>query len=153
MSNGTILKRRLLLGIGAYREEKSWIINLSIVLAVDPRVIDKKYLYYRLSMEPLKKRLNPGAAQAQITIENLARYRISIPNFDVQKRVSDILSSYDDLIENNRRRIALQEEAARVLYGEWFVRFRFPGHEHVKIVEGLPQGNRVKEVRDKRQMC
>ena len=51
-----------------------------------------------------------------------------------------ILSAYDDLIENNRRRIALLEEAARMLYREWFVHFRFPGHEHVKIIDGLPQG-------------
>ena len=52
----------------------------------------------------------------------------------------DILSAYDDLIENNRRRIALLEEAARLLYREWFVHFRFPGHEHVKITDGLPEG-------------
>ena len=57
-----------------------------------------------------------------------------------QERIADILSAYDDLIENNRRRIALLEEAARLLYREWFVRFRFPGHEHVKITEGFPQG-------------
>ena len=51
-----------------------------------------------------------------------------------------ILSAYDDLIENNRRRIALLEEAARMLYREWFVHFRFPGHEHVKIIDGIPEG-------------
>jgi type I restriction enzyme S subunit len=54
--------------------------------------------------------------------------------------VADILSAYDDLIENNRRRIALLEEAARMLYREWFVHFRFPGHEHVKIIDGIPEG-------------
>jgi type I restriction enzyme, S subunit len=51
-----------------------------------------------------------------------------------------LLSVYDDLIENNRRRIALLEEAARMLYREWFVHFRFPGHEHVKIIDGIPEG-------------
>ena len=50
-----------------------------------------------------------------------------------QERIADILSAYDDLIENNRRRMALLEEAARQLYREWFVRFRFPGHEHTRI--------------------
>ena len=55
--------------------------------------------------------------------------------------IADILSAYDDLIENNRRRIALLEEAARLLYREWFVHFRFPGHEQVKhIIDGLPEG-------------
>ena len=54
--------------------------------------------------------------------------------------IGQTLSAYDDLIENNRRRIALLEEAARLLYREWFVHFRFPGHEHVKIIDGLPEG-------------
>jgi type I restriction enzyme S subunit len=57
-----------------------------------------------------------------------------------QERVVAILSAYDDLIENNRRRMALLEQAARMLYREWFVHFRFPGHEHVEIVDGLPEG-------------
>ena len=56
------------------------------------------------------------------------------------RKIADILSAYDDLIENNRRRIALLEEAARLLYREWFVHFRFPGHEHVKVIDGLPEG-------------
>jgi type I restriction enzyme S subunit len=55
-------------------------------------------------------------------------------------RVADILSAYDDLMEHNLRRIALLEETARLLYREWFVHFRFPGHEHVKIINSLPQG-------------
>ena len=54
--------------------------------------------------------------------------------------IADILSAYDDLIENNRRRMELLEEAARLLYQEWFVRLRFPGHEHVKIKDGVPEG-------------
>ena len=66
--------------------------------------------------------------------------RVAIPPVPIQQKISDILSAYDDLIENNRRRIALLEEAARLLYREWFVHFRFPGHEHVKIIDGIPQG-------------
>jgi type I restriction enzyme S subunit len=58
----------------------------------------------------------------------------------VQRRIVDTLSAYDDLIENNRRRMALLEEAARQLYREWFVRFRFPGHEHTRITNGVPEG-------------
>ena len=57
-----------------------------------------------------------------------------------QRKIAEILSAYDDLIENNRRRIALLEEAARLLYREWFVHLRFPGHEHVKVIDGLPEG-------------
>ena len=57
-----------------------------------------------------------------------------------QEKIVEILSTYDDLIENNRRRIALLEETARLLYREWFVHLRFPGHEHVKITDGIPDG-------------
>ena len=59
---------------------------------------------------------------------------------EIQEKIAEILSTYYDLIENNRRRIALLEAAARVLYREWFVYFRFPGHEYVKIVDGIPEG-------------
>ena len=68
----------------------------------------------------------------------------------IKKRIADILSAYDDLIENNRRRIALLEEAARLLYREWFVHFRFPGHEHVKITDGLPEGWERRHARRRR---
>lgn len=71
------------------------------------------------------------------TIENI---RVALPDLDTQRRVIELASAYDDLIENNRRRIALLEEAARILFREWFVRFRFPGHEHVNIIDGVPEG-------------
>ena len=58
----------------------------------------------------------------------------------VSMHIAAILSAYDDLIENNRRRMALLEEAARLLYREWFVRLRFPGHEHTRITDGVPEG-------------
>jgi type I restriction enzyme, S subunit len=70
----------------------------------------------------------------------LERMVVPWPQKFVQKRIVDVAGSYDDLIENNRRRIALLEEAARMLYREWFVHLRFPGHEHVKIIDGLPEG-------------
>ena len=60
--------------------------------------------------------------------------------YGTQRRIADILSAYDDLIENNRRRIALLEQAARELYREWFVRLRFPGHESTRIIDGAPGG-------------
>jgi len=73
---------------------------------------------------------------------------LQIPDFDIQKRVADILSAYDDLIENNRRRIQLLEQAARLLYKEWFVHLRFPGHEHVNIKDGVPEGWEKKKIAD-----
>lgn len=119
---------------------ESWITNLSIVLTVDEKQVDKYYLKYLLNREKLKDKLNTGAAQAQITIDSLSGYKIKLPALDVQKRVVDIVLGYENLIENNRRRIQLLEESARLLYKEWFVQLRFPGHEHVKIIDGVPEG-------------
>ena len=81
-----------------------------------------------------------GAAQDNLSQAKLLSIKFPVPKLAFQKKITDILSAYDDLIDNNQRRIALSEEAARLLYREWFVQFRFPGHEHVKITDGLPEG-------------
>ena len=73
---------------------------------------------------------------------------IPLPPLPIQLKIADILSAYDDLIENNRRRMALLEEAARQLYREWFVRLHFPGHEHTRITNGVPEGWTAGEVAD-----
>lgn len=65
---------------------------------------------------------------------------VQIPPLSVQRQIAEVLSAYDNLIENNRRRMALLEEAARLLYREWFVRLRFPGHKHTRIIDGVPEG-------------
>jgi type I restriction enzyme, S subunit len=81
-----------------------------------------------------------GATIKHLPRQQLAKVEIEMPHLPVQKRIADVLSAYDDLIENNRRRIQLLEQAARLLYKEWFVHLRFPGHEHVKIIDGVPDG-------------
>ncbi len=82
-----------------------------------------------------------GATAGHVNMRDIRRLTIGkLPAKNSQKRAGEIIAAYDDLIENNRRRIALLEEAARMLYREWFVHFRFPGHEHVKIIDGLPEG-------------
>lgn len=68
----------------------------------------------------------------------LSGIEMYLPSLEIQRRIADILSAYDDLIENNRKQIKLLEEAAQRLYKEWFVDLRFPGHEHTKIVNGVP---------------
>ncbi|MAX73260.1 MAG: type I restriction endonuclease subunit S [Nioella sp.] len=101
---------------------------------------DLKYWYYKLYGTPLRSYAG-GAAQPLITHSIVKP--IEVPyhsDIGEQQKIASILTAYDDLIENNRRRIALLEEAARLLYREWFVHFRFPGHEHVKIVDGVPEG-------------
>ena len=76
----------------------------------------------------------------------IERTKLNVPDLPTQKRIADILSAYDDLIENNNRRIALLEKAAQELYKEWFVRFRFPGYENAKFENGLPEGWKRKKI-------
>mgnify|MGYP000985362043 CR=1 FL=1 len=78
-------------------------------------------------------------------VENII---FNLPDLPTQRRIASILSAYDDLIENNNRRIALLEESMRLLYREWFVRLRFPGHEHVRVIDGLPEGWERTKLRD-----
>lgn len=77
---------------------------------------------------------------ASLNQDVLARVPFLYPIESAQRDIIEILSAYDDLIENNRRRIQLLEESARLLYREWFVHLRFPGHEHVRVVDGVPEG-------------
>ena len=81
-----------------------------------------------------------GATVSRIPLTSFPDTEVSFPELNVQVAIANILATYDDLIENNRRRIALLEEAARLLYREWFIHFRFPGHEQIAIVEGIPEG-------------
>ena len=81
-----------------------------------------------------------GTNVPHISGGQIKAFKFPLPGQNEQATIASTLSAYDDLIDNNRRRIALLEEAARLLYREWFVHFRFPGHERVKITEGVPAG-------------
>ncbi|SFJ78122.1 restriction endonuclease subunit S [Thermoflavimicrobium dichotomicum] len=108
----------------------------------DPDKADVRFIKY-LFDALLQKRFqsfSQGAAQDNLSMEKLLSIKFPVPNITTQKRIADILSTYDDLIENNLRRIELLEQSARLLYKEWFVHLRFPGHERVKIVDGVPEG-------------
>lgn len=105
--------------------------------------LSSKYLYYWFQTKEARKSLeaiSKGTAQQALSIEGLKKLSVRIPNIKVQNRVCEIISSYDDLIENNQKQIKLLEEAAQRLYKEWFVDLRFPGYEQTKIVDGLPEG-------------
>ena len=106
--------------------------------------LDNGYLYYSLRSRQFRDYIigtaRGSANQASITLDAIRAFDIPLPHVDIQRRIVSILSAYDDLIENNRRRIQLLEQAARLLYKEWFVHLRFPGHEHVKIEDGVPEG-------------
>ena len=113
--------------------------------------LDHRFLYYSFLHKGRTGRFAPlftGATIKHLPREKLAKVEIAFPGLDLQRRISDILSAYDDLIENNRRRMALLEDAARQLYREWFVRLRFPGHEHTRIANGVPEGWEGKSLGD-----
>ena len=113
------------------------------VLVVKPFAIDPKFLYYVLSDNNF---FNYSTVTSKGTKmprgSQLAIMKYLVPDVDdkAQTRIADTLSVYDDAIENNNRRIALLEKAAQELYKEWFVQFRFPGHESARFVNGLPEG-------------
>ncbi|MDY7024848.1 MAG: restriction endonuclease subunit S [Pseudomonadota bacterium] len=103
-----------------------------------------RYIYYHFknpSTFAMCQGIGGGqAAQPNINLTMLKGFKVNVPDLESQNRIVGVIGAYDDLIENNKRRIELLEESARQLYKEWFVRFRFPGHEHVKIIDGVPEG-------------
>ena len=109
----------------------------------DPEKMDGRFLTYALQSSAVQgwiRGAGMGATVEHARVGDFHKIPVPVPPKEVQTTIGDTLSAYDDLIENNRRRIALLEAAARMLYREWFVHFRFPGHEHVKIIDGLPEG-------------
>ena len=94
------------------------------------------------------KKISQGTAQDNLSWKKLSTIKFPAPDIEVQDRIVNILSVYDDLIENNQKQIKLLEEAAQRLYKEWFVDLRFPGYEEMEIVDGIPNGWRYREVSD-----
>lgn len=114
-----------------------------VILRVNAVEADAAFLYQYLKSAKVREyflSFKTGSAQPQLPIKNFSAIEIDLPDLPTQHRIASILSAYDDLIENNRRQIKLLEEAAQRLYREWFVELRFPGHESVKVVDGVPEG-------------
>jgi type I restriction enzyme S subunit len=126
-------------------------INQSVIaIRGDSKNADTDFIYYNLLLryDELRYLSDASSTRGSITTEMLKKLKIILPDLPTQQRIADILSAYDDLIENNNKRIALLEKAAQELYKEWFVRFRFPGHETTRFVNGLPEGWEVKRMND-----
>ena len=107
-------------------------------LTVDPAKADPRYLYYYLKSPVTTRRLIDRASSSGVPHINLEVFRdfdVELPDLKTQRSVADVLMCFDDLIDNNRRRIEILEEMARLLYREWFVHFRFPGHEDAELVD------------------
>jgi len=113
--------------------------------------MDYRFVYYWFLLAGktgVLKQYYTGATIMHMPGQKLKEVIIDKPPLEIQVKIADILSAYDDLIENNQKQIKLLEEAAQRLYKEWFVDLRFPGHEDVKIVDGVPEGWRYGELQD-----
>ena len=106
--------------------------------------VDYRWLFYRFlyakSRDEFDQYFSGTTTIKHMPGEKLVKIRLDLPEITYQREVGDILSAYDNLIENNRKQIKLLEEAAQRLYKEWFVDLRFPGYENTKIVDGVPEG-------------
>ncbi|MEX0647353.1 MAG: restriction endonuclease subunit S [Balneolaceae bacterium] len=122
----------------------------------DSDIGDKDFIYYTLSSEDYKRKLalfaSGAASQANISPSQVKSVELDLPDLPTQQKIASILSAFDDLIENNTRRIAILEQMTRLIYCEWFVHYRYPGHEKDKMVDlgtefgEAPEGWEVKEI-------
>ena len=135
---GVVIGRKGSLGTVHYIEGPYWPHDTTL-WSKDLKGNHPRFVYYFLHTLDLE-RYDVGNSNPTLNRNHIHGLNITIPEYRIQERIADILSAYDDLIENNRRRIQLLEQAARLLYREWFVHLRFPGHEHVAITDGVPEG-------------
>ena len=137
------------LGKVVYIEGKCWPLNTTLYVK-DFKGNVPRYVYYYLQMMHLEQ-FNAGVGVPTLNQNHLHSLKILVHKKEQQQKIASILSTYDTLIENNTKRIRLLEQMAENLYKEWFVRFRFPGHENVEMENGLPKGwknCKVKEIYD-----
>jgi type I restriction enzyme, S subunit len=124
------------------------------IVRMNPTLADPHFILYCINSPKYKKHLltlaQGGATREALTKDTIGDFEISLPPLPTQRKIAAILSAYDDLIENNTRRIKVLEEMAQSLYREWFVHFRFPGHEGVRLVESelglVPEGWEIKRL-------
>lgn len=121
------------------------------ILVIRAKNIYPKFLYYVLcdnNFFNYSTVTAKGTKMPRGSKDAIMKYLVPNVPIHIQEKIADILSTYDDLIENNNRRIEILEQMAQEIYKEWFVRFRFPGHEKVKFINGLPEGWEVKKIKD-----
>lgn len=135
---GVVTGRYGTIGEVFYLSEDYWPLNTALYVT-DFKGNHPRFCAYFLQYV-LRNYQSDKAAVPGVNRNVLHELKVRRPDISYQQRIADILSAYDDLIENNKRRMTLLEEAARQLYREWFVRLRFPGHEHVRISNGVPEG-------------
>ena len=142
-----LLPRKGTLSNIQYAKGKFWTVDTTYYAVVNKNKADTYFLYHLLNHIDLSG-LDSGASIPSMTARTYYSIKIDLPDLTTQKRIANILSTYDSLIEANNRRIELLEQTAQELYKEWFVRFRFPGYENTKFENGLPEGWELKKIGD-----
>ncbi len=131
------------LPVAFFADGKFWVNNHAHIVRGKPGVAHDHFLYSWFAQANISGYIT-GAAQPKLSQENLKRIELRLPPYPMQRKIAAILSAYDDLIENNLRRIKILEEMAQNLYREWFVKFRFPGHQQARFVDSplgaIPEG-------------
>lgn len=126
------------------KKEEGWLCGTGCLrVTIDSEKADSRFVFFQLQHPDTVgwvEKHAVGATMLNLNTTILSSVPIRLPTLEIQKRIADILSAYDDLIENNQKQIKLLEEAAQRLYKEWFVDLRFPGHENTKIMDGVPEG-------------
>jgi len=129
--------------------------RLGLLQIRDPQQADQRFIYYLFNSKPIRQQIRGSASGTKIrhtSPSRIAEVKASVPPLSVQRRIGCILSAYDELIENSQQRIRILESMARALYREWFVHFRFPGHEkHRRVASPLgniPEGWAVVSIDD-----
>lgn len=126
-------------------EDNKYLLNqrLGLLDKIDEEIFDKKYLYHLFNSRNVRGQINGSASGTKVRHTSPGRIykvKVIVPDVISQRYISSIIENYGQLIDNNRKRIQLLEESARLLFREWFVYFCFPGYEKVKIVDGVPEG-------------
>ena len=125
-------------------EQEGWLCGSGCLkIEMTGKALVPEFLYYFMDQAHVVQWLVQhavGTTMLNLSAGIVNELPIRYPAVEVQRRIAEVLTAYDELIENNRRRMALLEEAARQLYAEWFVRLRYPGHERARITDGLPDG-------------
>ena len=141
---GSVGKMGKMKGIGTGR----YLVNQRVgIIRPQTDRCDANYVSYALSLEHYERilyGLGLGAGQPNVSAKQISQLELPFPSLPTQKKIASVLSAYDDLIENNERRIKILEEMAQSIYREWFVNYRFPGHENVRMVDSelgeIPEG-------------
>ncbi|MBN3944563.1 restriction endonuclease subunit S [Nostoc sp. NMS9] len=145
---GVVIGRKGTLGTVFFAKSNFWATDTTLWVK-DFHGNDEKFAYYFLQTLHLEQ-YDCGSANPTLNRNHIHELPISYPSLPTQKKIAAILSAYDDLIENNTRRIKILEEMAQTLYHEWFVKFRFPGQEHTKMVDSelglIPEGWELKQL-------